>query len=142
MTHQAEPAPLQPAQIGGIYSVPARRKRRAPEQDIQRQIAQFLDVALGGSAWYSTIPLGGGGKTRGGILKSLGTKEGMPDMIVINGGRAIWLELKTHTGVVSKAQQKCHSDLRRARSEVFVVRSLDEAIAALRQSGVPLRIAT
>lgn len=126
---------------GALYSLPARRKRRAPEQDIQRQIAQFLDVALGGSAWYSTIPLGGGGKTRGAILKSLGTKEGTPDMIVIDGGRALWLEIKSYTGTVSKAQEKCHADLRRAYSPVYVVRSLDEAIAALRRAGVPLRVA-
>lgn len=127
---------------GALYALPARRKRRSPEQDIQRQIAQFLDVALGGTAWYSTIPLGavGVGKTIGGILKGIGTKEGMPDMIVIDAGRAIWLEVKTYTGAVSKVQVKCHADLQRARSPVFVVRSLDEAIAALRKSGVPLKI--
>jgi hypothetical protein len=123
-----------------LYVLPARRKRRSPEQEIQRQIAQFLDAALGRAAWYTTIPLGGGGRTRGAILKSIGTKEGTPDMIVIDAGRAIWLEIKSYTGAVSVVQKKCHADLQRARSPVFVVRSLDDAIAALRQCGVPMKI--
>jgi len=138
MTPQAERAGVQ---AGGLYGLPARRKRRTPEQDIQRQIAQFLDVSLGGTAWYSTIPLGGGGKTRGGILKGLGVKEGTPDMLVIHAGRAVWIEVKSYTGAASKGQVKCHADLKRAHSPVYVVRSLDEAIAVLRQAGVPLRTA-
>ena len=116
-------------------------RRRAPEQALQRQIAQFLDVALGGTAWYSAIPLGGGGRVRGAILRSMGTKEGTPDMVVLDAGRAIFLELKAPKGRVSPAQEACHKALRRAGATVYVVRSLDEAIAVLFRAGVPLRVA-
>jgi len=115
--------------------------RRAPEQALQRQIAQFLDVALGGTAWYSAIPLGGGGRVRGAILHSTGTKEGTPDMCVVDAGRVLFLELKSPKGRVSPAQEACHRALRRAGAPVYIIRSLDEAIAALRQAGVPLRVA-
>jgi len=106
---------------------------------LQRQIAQFLAVGLAGNSWFSAFPLGGGGKVRGAILRSMGTKEGTPDLIVINDGRAIFLEVKSYTGAVSEAQKRCHAELRRARCPVYVVRSLDEVVNALTASGVPLR---
>jgi hypothetical protein len=115
--------------------------RRAPEQALQRQIAQFLDAALAGNAWYSTIPLGGGGKVRGAILHGMGVKAGVPDMVVIDAGRATWLELKASKGVTSDEQKACHTALRQAGCAVYVIRSLDEAIIALRECGVPMRIA-
>jgi hypothetical protein len=119
----------------------SKPKRRAPEQALQRQIAQFLDTALAGNTWYSTIPLGGGGRVRGAILRSMGVKAGVPDMVVIDAGRAIWLELKAPKGRLSDEQTACHKLLRRAGCAVYVIRSLDEAIIALRECGVPLRIA-
>lgn len=114
-------------------------KHAQPEQALQRQIAQFLAVALDGNSWWSSMPLGGGGRLRGAILHGLGVKPGLPDMVVVNDGRAIWLELKAAKGHVSPAQQECHAALARARCPVAVVRSLDEAIEALQQAGVPLR---
>ena len=112
-----------------------------PEQILHRQIAVFLDVALAGNATWTTIPLGGGGKLRGSILKGLGAKQGFPDVMVLDAGRAIFLELKAPKGRVSPAQEACHRALRRAGAPVYIIRSLEEAIAALRQAGVPLRVA-
>ena len=116
-------------------------KRRAPEQALQKQIAQFLDAALTGNAWYSTIPLGGGGRVRGAILRGMGVKAGVPDMMILDGGRPVFLELKAPKGRLSVDQIVCHQALRRARCAVYVIRSLDEAIIALRECGVPMRIA-
>ena len=76
---------------------------------------------------------------RGAILKSIGYSAGTPDILVIDGGRAVWLELKAPKGRVSDAQRACHEALHLAGAIVHVVRSLDEAIAALRWSCVPLR---
>lgn len=116
-------------------------RRAKPEQALQRQIAQFLAVALDGNSWWSSMPLGGGGRLRGAILHGLGVKAGLPDVLVINDGRAIWLELKSAKGRLSVGQQECHAALARARCAVAVVRSLDDAIEALQRAGVPLRIA-
>jgi hypothetical protein len=111
-----------------------------PEQILHKQIAAFLDVGLGGNATWTTIPLGGGGKLRGSILKGLGVRRGFPDVAIFDGGRALFLELKAPKGRVSDEQTACHKALRRAGCVVYVIRSLDEAIIALRECGVPLRI--
>jgi hypothetical protein len=111
------------------------------EHVFHKQVAQFLTFALGGSAVWTTVPLGGGGRLRGAILHGLGTKPGMPDILIIDGGRALWLELKSTHGKVSAAQRDTHTLLRRAKSPVGVVRSLDEVITFLRFHGVPLRLA-
>lgn len=113
--------------------------RAQPEQALQRQVAQFLAVALDGNSWFSSMPLGGGGRLRGAILHGLGVKRGLPDMLVINDGRAIWLELKAAKGRVSEGQQDCHAALSSARSPVAVCKSIDDVIAALVAAGVPLR---
>jgi|GEM_PF-1174708 len=129
------------ADFDRLYLHP-KPKRRAPEQALQKQIAQFLDAALAGNSFYSALPLGGGGRVRGALLRATGTKIGLPDVMVLDGGRALFLELKTpKTGRVSPAQEACHKALRRAGCAVYVIRSLDEAIIALRECGVPMRIA-
>src|SRR4051812_46260311 len=92
------------------------------EQMFHRQVADFLRVGLGGSAWFTCFPAGGGGKLRGAILASLGLKPGLPDLLVVDGGRALWIELKTAKGSVSPVQKQCHSELLRARSSVAVCR--------------------
>lgn len=113
-------------------------RKPQPEQALQRQVAQFLAVALDGNSWFSSMPLGGGGKLRGAILHGLGVKRGLPDVLVINDGRAIWIELKVGKGRVSEGQRECHLALARARCPVAVCRSLNEVIMALTDAGVPL----
>jgi hypothetical protein len=112
------------------------------EHVFHKQVAQFLTFALGGAAFFSTIPLGGGGRLRGAMLKGVGVKPGLPDILILDGGRALWLELKSTHGKVSAAQRDTHALLRRAKSPVGVVRNLDEVITFLRFHGVPLRIAS
>lgn len=84
-------------------------------------------------------PSGGGGLMRGKILNSMGLKPGVPDVLIVDGGRALWLEVKAPKGSVSPVQKQCHSDLARARSSVAVVRSLDDVIAFLERECVPLK---
>lgn len=115
--------------------------RKRPEQDFHKAVADFLAVALGGAAWWTTFPAGGGGVERGRVLQRAGLKPGCPDVLVIDGGRAIWLELKAPNGRLSDVQKECHKDLHHAGSAVHVVRTIEELIIALRCAGVPLRIA-
>lgn len=119
-----------------------RKQRQNPEETLQIQVCHFLDVALDGNSWYSTIPLGGGGRMRGARLKRAGTKSGIPDIVVTNDRRAIWIELKAARGVLSDAQLYCHAQIRRSRCPVYVCKSLDAVIAALTEAGVPLKATT
>ena len=115
-------------------------RRKQPEQIFQRQVADFLTLALPApDAWFTTIPAGGGGKVRGAILKGMGYKAGTPDMLVIYRGRAIWLELKTPRGTLSERQEQCGIDLVQAGCFWTVCRTLEDVERALKRFGVPLR---
>ena len=125
------------------------KTRKHPEQIFQRGVADFLKLALPfPDAWFTTIPAGGGGKTRGAILKGMGYKAGTPDMLVIwkprhwkadEGSFAIWLELKSVGGKLSKAQKQCRDALVAAGCYWALCRSLEDVEKALRRFGVPLR---
>ncbi len=115
-------------------------RRKQPEQIFQRQVADFLALALPTpGAWFTTIPAGGGGKVRGAILKGMGYKPGTPDMLVIYHGRAIWLELKTGRRLASKVQMQCSYDLAAAGCDWTLCHELEDVERALMGFGVPLR---
>ena len=115
-------------------------RRKQPEQILQRQVADFLTLALPTSdAWFTPIPAGGGGKVRGAILKGMGYKAGTPDMLVIYRGRAIWLELKSPRHYLSDVQRRCRDDLEAAGCHWELCWNLGDVERALRRFGVPLR---
>jgi VRR-NUC domain-containing protein len=120
--------------------------RAAPEQILQRQVFEFLTVALSPPAWFTSIPAGGGGRVRGAILKATGYKPGSPDILIVYNGRAYFLELKApKTGRVSPAQWETHHLLTAAGCPVATCRSLDEVMALFGPKGpwwpIPVRIA-
>jgi hypothetical protein len=109
------------------------------EASLHRQVTDYLSLCLGGSAWFTTFPAGGGGYMRGKILKSRGLKAGVPDVLIIDGGRSLWVELKTRHGRLSPDQKATHAVLHRAGAIVSVCRTLEEVNAALTSWGVPLK---
>jgi hypothetical protein len=109
-----------------------------PEERLHRDIAQYLSLTLDGG-WFTTIPLGGGGRLRGAILHGVGVKAGVPDILIVHNGRAVWLEIKSPKGRVSPEQYLCHQSLALARSSVAIVRSLEDVERALIGWGVPLK---
>ena len=67
--------------------------------------------------------------------RKLGTKAGWPDIEIIWQGRAFFLEIKADSRQ-SDAQKDIQRDLTRAGAPYAVVRSVTEAEAALKQSGI------
>lgn len=70
-----------------------------------------------------------------------GVSAGTPDLYVRThryGGIRVWLEVKTPKGRLSPLQQSWHVTEKEAGGHVFVVRSVGDAIAALRECGVPI----
>lgn len=102
-------------------------------------VAEYLDLILGRGVWWTTFPAGGGGKARGGRLKSMGLKAGVPDILIIHDGRPLWIELKTPKGRISDVQILTHGDIVNAGGEVVVCRSVEQVEDALRDWSVPLR---
>jgi len=125
-----------------VIAVIGRRRppRRADvEAQLQRAVAEYLDVALPADAVWTAIGHGGGGKTRGAILKGMGVKAGMPDIMIIWRGQVIFIELKAGRGGLSRAQKAFHDRLYLAGASITVCRCLSDVHVFLGTRGVPLR---
>lgn len=123
-----------------------RFKLTAPdpsEDELQSSIADLLNaILMPGAALFSHFPAGGYHLTEAARarLYRLGLRRGWPDIIICySGGRSLWLEVKTPTGVLSHEQRTKHTELRCLGHTVLVVRSVEDVIAALITHGVPFR---
>ena len=120
---------------------------RHEEQAFHIAVAQYLDVALPPEYPWTTIGHGGGGKTRGSILKAMGVKPGWPDIIILapsiswgsSSSRFIGLELKAERGKLSPAQKDVHERILFVGGFVHICRTLAEVEGALRAEMIPLR---
>jgi hypothetical protein len=104
-------------------------------------VADYLDWALTPATFYTTFPSGWGimARATAGRLKRAGLKAGVPDILVIHCGQAIFFELKSAKGRLTYIQKDIHMRLLDAKALVYVCNSLDMVIAALEGVGVPLR---
>ena len=63
-----------------------------------------------------------------------GCEPGTPDILVmLDGGRCVWLELKTPNGRVTQTQRSWHALAARRGHRVVIVRTVHEAIDAVRR---------
>jgi len=129
---------------GGVVTaslVPERGvRRRHPEDDLQRQVMAFLDVALPAEAVAFAIPNGGKRHVREAArMKGLGVKAGISDICVIHRGRAAFIELKSATGRMSPAQREMARKLIYCGAAVCMCRSVEEVEASLLEACVPLK---
>lgn len=67
------------------------------------------------------------------FLKKMGMIPGTPDIAIVYGGKAYFIELKTKDGVVSDDQETVHGKIFKAGSAVYVVRSLDEFVECIEE---------
>lgn len=116
--------------------------RSREEDQVQAGIVQFLDM-LGILVFH--VPNGGGrSKIEGAILKGLGVKPGIPDLIVVReDGRMICIECKRPkrrllTGKLSKAtarlresQKEMIPKLAKLGVPTIIAESLDDALRGL-----------
>lgn len=112
---------------------PPRKKRSNPEAAIQRAIIDRL-------RWHGckciAIPNEGKRSVRAGrAMRANGLAKGAPDLMVMRAGKIGFLEVKAAKGRVSPAQAEMHAEMARHGFTVHVVRSQDEAVAALRGEG-------
>ena len=78
-------------------SLPSRRKRNRPEDDLQRSVCGLLDLYVNmGRLRYFHIPNGGKrSKIEVAIMKGLGVKAGVPYLCgLITNGPTLFFELK------------------------------------------------
>lgn len=120
--------------------------RGRPEADLQRQIVRTLRVVLPkGSVVHHCANEQPGddaaARKRQAILVGMGVHPGFADLIVISSGRVLFLEVKSRKGTLRPEQAAFRDDVMRQGFAWALVRSLDDALAALREHGFPTRVA-
>lgn len=113
------------------------------ETSLQWHVAALLENNLPDDVFYTAFPAGGGGFMRGMILKGMGLKAGVPDILIVWQGRAYWIELKrADGGELSDAQKETQPMLTAAGCPVANCNSLEAVKNQLQAWGIPRRAIT
>jgi len=114
-----------------------KMKRRRPEAEIQKTLCRHLSWRARADCFWFAVPNGG---KRNAIeashLQAQGVRAGVPDMILICGGRTYGLELKSDQGRVSVAQEAAQIEMEMAGATVATAYGLDAALAQVEQWGL------
>jgi hypothetical protein len=119
-------------------------RRSTPEADAQRAIVQALRFALPRDAIVhhcvnEVTEAGPRGAKRQSILVGMGVHAGFADLIVISGGRVLFLEVKSETGRLRKSQEVFRDTVCAQGFGWALVRSVDDALGALADNGFTSR---
>lgn len=143
--------------MGGTKPRPFRlRAPVVPEVDTHAAIADALDILLLPPAMWTTLPIGHVKLTgqQAARLARVGVKRGWFDILIISDGRLYGLEIKRTGGVLSRdrlvptrkggqrmveGQASVFPRLIAAGCKIACVASVEEAVRALGEWGVPLR---
>ena len=109
-------------------AMPRRRKR--PEDALQHAVLEHLRLRAPRTAYWFHVARS---PIEAGILKGLGVRAGVPDLIIIYDGKTYGLELKADGNRPTKLQIEAQDAMRAAGAEVAVAVGLDAAIQQLEQ---------
>src|SRR5215470_11057860 len=99
---------------------------RRPEQEIQRAIFEHLAVRGVPGTFSFHVPNGGWrSRVEAAILKGMGVRAGVPDVILIRDSEMYALEIKAAGGRLSPAQRECQERMRAAGCKVATAVGLD-----------------
>ncbi|MBS3979825.1 MAG: VRR-NUC domain-containing protein [Rhodobacteraceae bacterium] len=120
-------------------------RRSTPEADAQRAIVQALRFALPRDAVIhncvnEVTEAGPRGARRQAILVGMGVHAGFADLIVISGGRVLFLEVKSPSGRLRKSQEVFRDTVVTQGFGWALVRSVDDALGALAANGFTSRV--
>jgi hypothetical protein len=104
---------------------------------IQRAVFDHLRVrSAPGIFAFHTANGGWRSRIEAAILKGLGVRAGVPDVIAVKDGRTYAMEIKAPGGRLTAAQNAAHAALRAAGATVVTSYSLDDAISMLEEWGL------
>ena len=120
-------------------------RRSTPEADAQRAIVTALRLILPRDAIVhhcanEVTEAGSRGARRQSILVGMGVHAGFADLIVISGGRVLFLEVKSQTGRLRKSQEVFRDTVSAQGFGWALVRSVDDALGALADHGFTSRV--
>lgn len=116
-----------------------------PEQTIHRDVIKHLrQRGMPGVVFWHTpngAMLGGkrnrnGISIQGSIMKGLGVRAGVSDILALHDGKFFALELKAPGGRATEAQLSFIADVERAGGFTAVAEGIDEAVSALEGWGL------
>ncbi len=116
---------------------PPRAVPTPTEEVIHRAVAAHLARRALGDVVHWHVP--NGELRRPGVagkLRAMGTRAGMPDMMLLRQGQLYGLELKREGGRVSEAQRATLADLEASGATVAVAYGLDDALCRLKGWGL------
>lgn len=124
-------------------------KRRHPEADLQRAVAQYLDTVLKPPAFWFHVPNGERRDARtGAMLKAMGVKPGVADCLLFyeteDGDGCLFLnvlaiELKVGKGKPSEAQKDFRKKLEKVGGNYIICTSIRDVSDALVAFSVPTK---
>jgi hypothetical protein len=114
-----------------------RTRRQSPEAAIQRAVFQHL-AARGAPGVFAFHPANGGYRKsiEAAILKGLGVRPGVPDVIAIREGRVYGLELKAEGGRTTEKQLETIAAMEAAGAFTAIAEGLDRALTVLEAWGL------
>jgi hypothetical protein len=112
-------------------------RRARPEDQIQRCVFQHLRVR-GAPSVFAFHPANGGYRKpiEAAVLKGLGVRAGVPDVIAIHDGHCFGLELKAPGGRPTELQLATIAAMKAAGAHCCVAEGLDRALAVLEAWGL------
>ncbi len=113
------------------------RRRRRPEDELQRALVQHLRTRpADGLVWFHVPNQGFRRRIEAAILKGLGVQAGVSDLIFLHRGRFLALELKAKGGKPTPEQVDFLARVTLGGGVARCVDDLDEAITWLEMLGV------
>jgi hypothetical protein len=111
--------------------------RARPEQVIQRAVFEHLRARAAPGVFAFHPPNGGYRKPiEAKIMKGLGVKAGVPDVIAVYQGRVYGLELKAEGGIATRKQRETIAAMEAAGASCCIAEGLDRALAWLETWGL------
>jgi hypothetical protein len=112
-------------------------RRFGSEDQIQRAVFQHLRIR-GAPNLFAFHPANGGYRRpiEAAVLKGLGVRVGVPDVITIHEGRSYGLELKATGGRATEAQLTTIAAMEAAGALCYIAEGLDHALAVLEAWGL------
>jgi len=118
----------------------ARKITKRPEEDLQKAVVRFLWGARPDCQFFATTnQKGRRSTTEMRVLKAMGARAGVADLVFYRGGFIGFIELKAAKGTQSPAQEQFQAECDASGVPYMVCRSLAEVEGALKGWGVTLR---
>lgn len=110
----------------------------ANEYTISTSIADGLGVLLPQRAlwWHTANETGGIGARRGAMNKRMGVRPGVPDYMIVSGGRVYGIEVKVPGRSLSRVQKEFRAGFEAAGGVYGVVHGVDELVVLLKGWGL------